>query len=122
MTEFDDEVDVEYYSTMRLLYLPSILIAYASARTFAATFLGPESLLPVLELAASVASAENKELADDFVKSGRMKDFVRTMATASKIMIRLNQERSLSGKKKSLTKSRFWEGETVEIWDPTTLL
>jgi nuclear pore complex protein Nup107 len=130
MTLIPNEEDLSYYTAIRQLYLPPVILAYASARVFAAQFLGPDTLLPALELANVVASEENKELANDFVKTGLMKDFVRCLAMASKVLVRLNQEKELAGmddagkkrKAKKEKKSRLWEGETIEIWDPTKIL
>jgi nuclear pore complex protein Nup107 len=130
MTLIPNEEDLGYYTAIRQLYLPPIILAYASARVFASQFLGADVLLPALELAQVVASEENKELANDFVKTGLMKDFVRCLAMTSKVLVRLNQEKELAnmdetGKKRKAKKekrSRFWEGESVELWDPTKIL
>jgi len=130
MTEFDSEEDVEAYSNIRRAYLPSIILAYNSARTFAANYLGPETILPSLELATILASDENTELQLDFEALGMMPDFIRAMAGTSKVLIRLNQDREMAnreenGKKKGRRKekkSRFWMGETVDVWDPTKIV
>jgi hypothetical protein len=132
MTVMVDEEDAQFYTAIRRLYLPPIILAYNSARTFAATYLGPETLLPCLELATTLASDENSELADDFEATGLMKGFIKAMAHTSKILIRLNQEREVAareegkvapGKKRRRNlkekRSRFWMGETVDVWDPT---
>jgi hypothetical protein len=119
------EQDVDSYTAIRRLYVPSVILAYSSFRTFASTFLGPDSLLPSLELATTLASDENADLAQDFVESGLLESFVKSMASSSKIMLRLNQERELdesrkkSKKKKANAKGRFWVGESVDVWDPT---
>jgi Nuclear pore protein 84 / 107 len=134
MTIMEDEEDVQSYTAIRRLYLPPIILAYNSARTWAATYLGPETLLPCLELATILAADENSELADDFEATGLMQGFIKAMAHSSKILIRLNQEREMAvredsktaaGKKrrkKESKKSRFWMGETTDVWDPTKIV
>lgn len=132
MTLIANEEDFKYYTAIRQLYVPPMILAYASARVFAANHLGAEVLLPALGLASVVASEENKELANDFVQTGLMSSFVRCLAMMSKTLIQLNQDKELSsrnhdgsGRKKKTKKdkkSRFWQGETVDIWDPTKTL
>ena len=119
------EQDVDSYTAIRRLYVPSVILAYSSFRTFASTFLGPEHLLPSLELATTLATDENADLALDFAESGLLEPFVKAMASSSKTLLRLNQERELddarkkSKKKKASAKGRFWVGESVDVWDPT---
>lgn len=127
MTSFDEQDDADYYIIIRRVYVPPTILAYTSFRTFASTYLGSENLLPSLELATLLASDQNAELADDFVKSGLMEGFVKSMAASSRILIRLNQEREVEdaakkrSKKKKPQKSRFWVGESVDVWDPTKI-
>lgn len=134
MTVMEDEDDVQFYTAIRRLYLPPIILAYNSARTFAATYLGPETILPSLQLATALASDENSELADDFEATGLMKGFIKAMAHSSKILIRINQEKEMQSReeyksastatkkrRRKEKKSRFWLGETTDIWDPTKL-
>jgi hypothetical protein len=110
---------------VRRLYVPCAILAYSSFRTFASTYLGPESLIPSLELATTLVLEENADLAQDFVECGLLGSFVKSMAYSSKVMLRLNQERELeegkkkSKRKKASTRGRFWAGESVDVWDPT---
>jgi len=133
LTLIDNETDVPYYSAIRRLYLPPLILAYNSARTFAATYLGPETLLPALELATHLAADENAALAEDFVASGMMKPFVKAMAYTSRVLLRLNQEREMAAmeegksagkrrRRRGEKRSRFWMGETVDVWDPTRIV
>jgi Nuclear pore protein 84 / 107 len=133
MTVMEDEEDVQFYTAIRRLYVPPIILAYNSARTWAATYLGPEILLPCLELATTLASDENSELADDFEATGLMQGFIKSMAHTSKILIRLNQAREVASREEGKSaaakkrrrkekKSRFWMGETVDVWDPTKIV
>jgi nuclear pore complex protein Nup107 len=127
LTSFDEQEDADYYTIIRRVYVPPTILAYTSFRTFASTLLGPENILPSLELATLLALDQNAELADDFVKSGLMEAFVKSMAASSRILIRLNQEREVDdaakkrSKKKKAQKSRFWVGESVDVWDPTKI-
>jgi len=66
-----------------------------------------------MDLATVVASETNAELADAFVKTGRMEELVRAFATSSKTMIAMSQ----TGDKPRVGKKRGWKGESIKIWD-----
>jgi len=138
------------YTRLLQVYVPAALTAYASARTFAAAHLGPETLLPALELANVVADEANEELQAAFAAAagGRMAEFVDVVARASRCLLVVNQDAERRDKvakglaaataatatagadakkrkkvvrKKSGLKKRGWMGETPDIWDPTKM-
>jgi len=128
------------YARLLQVYVPPALTAYASARTFAAAYLGPEALLPALELANVVADDANEELQAAFSAGGRMAEFVDVLARASRCLLVVNQDAERHDKvvkglaaadgkkrkkvvrKKSGLKKRGWMGETPDIWDPTKMV
>jgi hypothetical protein len=124
------EDDAPYYTAIRRLYVPTIFLGYVSCCTFASNCIGAESILPALELAKHLANEENAELAEDFVQTRQMEGFVRAMANASKVPVRLNQDTVVaamaadgkSRRKRKEKRGRGWMGETVEVWDPTRIL
>jgi len=133
------EDELPDYARLLQVYVPAALTAYASARAFAAAFLGPEALLPALELANVVADDANEELQAAFIAAGRMAEFVDVLARASRCLLVANQDAERQDKvarglaadgkkrrkvvrKKSGLKKRGWMGETPDIWDPTKLV
>jgi hypothetical protein len=136
LTDAPVEDEKPDYTRLLQVYVPPALIAYASARTFAAAYLGSEVLLPALELANVVADDANEELQAAFTVGGRMAEFVDVVARASRCLLIVNQDaerrdkvaKGLAGdakkrkkvvRKKSGLKKREWMGETPDIWDPT---
>lgn len=63
-------------------------------------------------MAAIIASEQNTELVDCFVKTGRMRELVSAFATTSKDMVIMTED-----KRSPLMKKRGAIGETVKIWD-----
>jgi len=129
------------YTHILQVYLPTLIIAYASALTYAAHYLGPETLLRAFEVATIVADEDaNPELQAAFAKAGRMGEFVTTMAMASRALLNINQDlerkekaakveakeggkkRKRVVRKRSGVKKRGWMGETADLWDPTKMV
>jgi hypothetical protein len=139
-TNPSDALDIQH---IKRAYLPSILLAYNGALTFASTIVGPSILLKSLDLANLLADDElNADLADTLVEAGRMQDLVEGLALSQRRLIRMQQdaataekrvqreeERALRGsrgrgrgvvrKKRSAlsVKRREWKGETLDLWD-----
>lgn len=132
------EDEKEDYAHILAVYVPPIVLAYNSARAFAAAYLGGETILPALELANVVADEENGELQRAFVQTGRMGEFVTALAHTSRCLLNVNQDTERREKvqrglemgrrkkrvvrKKSGLKKRGWMGETVGIWDPSKVV
>jgi lipid A disaccharide synthetase len=123
-------------------YLPSILLAYNGALTFASSIVGPEILLKSLELANLLADSElNSDLTSVIVEAGRMQDLVESLALSQTRLIRMQQDaasaekrarreeerrgkggargRGTVRKKRSAlsVRRREWRGETLDLWD-----
>jgi len=128
------------YAHMVQVYLPTLIIAYISALTYAAHYLGPETLLRAFEIATLIADDDtNPELQAAFVKAGRMGELVTAMAMTSRALLNINQdlerkekaakeEAKEGGKKRKRivrkrlgVKKRGWMGETVDLWDATKM-
>jgi len=86
-------------------------LAYNSVLNFGGHALSREILLQCMDLAATVAS-EQSDLANCFVKAGRMSEFVDTMAIASKSLLRAEEIGRKANKK-----VRKLNGESMGIWD-----
>jgi hypothetical protein len=137
------EEEAVSYAYIRQAYLPDIILAYNGAITFAAEFLGPETLLQSLDLANIIADDKNTVLAEAFISTGRMEELVTSLALSSRQMLKINQGISATEKRavklalvqgkdrqkhkrtlaklkrnKNVGKGKAWFGETVEIWDP----
>ena len=122
-------------------YLPSILLAYNGALTFASTIVGPEILLKNLELSNQLADDMNADLTDTVIEAGRMQDLVEGLALSQRQLIKLQQDalhmerrlkreegrrgltvgrggRAVRKKRSALAiKKREWKGETLDLWD-----
>ena len=98
---------------IRTAYLPEIVLAYHSVVQACAFFVSRDIMTKSMDLATVVASETNAELADAFVKTGRMEELVRAFATSSKAMIAMSQ----TGDKPRANKKRGWKGESIKIWD-----
>ena len=128
------------YAHIVQVYLPTLVIAYISALTYAAHYLGPDTLLRGFEIATIIADEDtNPELQAAFVKAGRMGEFVTAMAMTSRALLNINQdierkekaakeEAKEGGKKRKRVvrkrpglKKREWMGETVDLWDSTKM-
>jgi hypothetical protein len=128
---------------IKLAYLPSILLAYNGALTFASTIVGPEVLLKSLELANLLADETNADLANVVVEAEKMEDLVGGLALSQKRLVRMMQDnataekrarkeeekmagvgrgagRAVRKKRSALSvKKREWRGETLDLWDVT---
>jgi hypothetical protein len=136
----EDALDLHH---IKRAYLPSILLAYNGALTFASNILGPEILLKSIELSNLLADdSANADLADTIVEAGRMTDLVGSLALTQTRLIKMQQDvaaaekkarkedkkrglavpgrgRSLRKKRSALggAKKREWKGETLDLWD-----
>ena len=140
LTRLCSEDNVEAYTRIRHMYVLPTILGYVSARHYASKYLGSQVLLPCLELATLIADEDvNPHLSDDFAQTGLLDDFIKSMALTSRLMLRLNQEREVAvqseekvngngvakkrrSKKNEGKRGRFWNGETIDVWDPTKVV
>lgn len=109
------QVEGARLNAIRHAYLPEIILAYLSALQSSAFLLTRENFVYAMDLAARVASDDNKELSKCCVDTGRMPELVEAFAKVSQMMLKVGAG---EGKNKSRhEKKRGWEGETLKIWD-----
>lgn len=111
------EQDVSDFAAIRHAYVPEIIVAYNSALHSAAHCLTRNYLVQALELSAVIAAEENAELADCFVKTGRMGELVTAFALDSKTLLVLNERRVKEAKKSKREEKKKKGGSTLDIWD-----
>ena len=87
-----------------------MILAYNSVLTFAGHMISREILLQCMDLAATVA-AENSDLADIFVRAGRMSELVDSMAIASKSILGAEEQGQKAGRK-----WKKMNGASMDIW------
>jgi nuclear pore complex protein Nup107 len=110
----------EYYAEepefkmLREAYLPEIILAYDSILHFSGIVLSRDNFLECMELSTIIA-AEDSDLAEMFVKKGRMKELVEAFADNSRALLQANT----SGKSRTGTTSKKLRnlGWTRELWD-----
>ncbi|KAH7326719.1 nuclear pore protein 84/107 [Stachybotrys elegans] len=106
-----EEGDMEL-ARLREAFLPETMLAYVSALHFAGARLSRDNLLECMEL-ASVVAEPNSDLADSFVKAGRMKELVEALAAVSKALaVSTGDKKSSSSSSKKLREM----GWSREIW------
>ena len=88
-----------------------MILAYNSVLNYGGHALSREILLQCMDLATIIA-AENSDLADIFIKAGRMSELVNSMAIASKSILRAEE---IGGK--STRKGRKIQGSSMDIWN-----
>jgi len=99
---------------LREAYLPEIILAYDSILHFSGIALSRDNFLECMEL-STVIAAEDSDLADMFVKNGRMKELVAAFADNSRALLQANT----AGKSRTGTTSKKLRtlGWTRELWD-----
>jgi nuclear pore complex protein Nup107 len=109
-TSFEDDPD---FVDIREAYLPETVLTYISALHFVGTTVSRDNLLEAMELAAVIAE-KGSDVAQLFVKVGRMKELVEAFASASKALAVISTDK----KKGSATSSKKMRemGWTKELW------
>ncbi|KAK3945262.1 nuclear pore protein 84/107 [Diplogelasinospora grovesii] len=79
-----NEVDHDFQE-LRQAYIPETVLAFISCLHFAGTSLARDNLLECMELAAVIAE-KGSDVAQEFVKCGRMKELVEAFASCSKAL------------------------------------
>ncbi|KAK5168083.1 Nucleoporin nup84 [Saxophila tyrrhenica] len=104
-------------SIIRENYLPEMVIAYNTVLHAAGNLITRDSLLDSMELGVSIANGKKKDedngLQKVFVKAGRMRELVESLALTSKVMLILRAE----GKEHKVKKER--RGQDLGIWEIT---
>ena len=102
------------FKLLREAYLPEIILAYDSILHFSGIALSRDNFLECMELSTIIA-AEDSDLADMFVKKGRMKELVAAFADNSRALLQANTP----GKSRTGTTSKKLRnlGWTRELWD-----
>lgn len=99
---------------LRESYLPETILAYTSALQFAGFTLSRDYLLEGLDLATTIA-ADDSDLAEVFVHTGRMPELVESFARISKAVLQLNKEgKSKSGSGGKKMRDSGW---SRTLWD-----
>ncbi len=96
------------------MYLPEIVIAYASTLQFSGTTTSRDYLLECMDL-ASVIAEKDSDLAALFVKAGRMKELVESFASCSKALAIWTSDVKKTGSGTSSKKLREM-GWSRELW------
>ncbi len=111
MSRFAEEPE---FKLLREAYLPEIILAYDSILHFSGLALSRDNLLECMELSTIIA-AEDSDLADLFVKKGRMQELVEAFADNSRALLMANS----TGKGKTGTSSKKLRtlGWSRELWD-----
>ncbi|ODA76625.1 hypothetical protein RJ55_07896 [Drechmeria coniospora] len=92
----------EELAALRQTYLPETILAFISGLHYAGTGLSRDNLLDCMEL-ASVIAERNSDLAQTFVKAGRMTELVEALAACSKALaVASTEKRAISSSNKKL--------------------
>ncbi|MCJ1384281.1 Nucleoporin nup84 [Xylographa soralifera] len=105
-----DDAEARAIEKIKTGYLPEMILAYNSVLLYGGHMISREVLLQCMDLAATVA-AEHSDLADIFVRAGRMSELVDSMAIASKSILSAAENGQLTGRK--------WKkinGASMDIW------
>lgn len=100
------------FKLLREAYLPETILAYITTLHFAGSLLTRDLLMECLDLSATMA-AEDSDLLDLFVKTGRMQELVEAFALTSKALLVVTSGKSRSGAGSKKLRARGW---TPELW------
>lgn len=85
LLETNEEDEADEFVELRKTYLPETVIAYVAALQYAGNWLTRENLLEAMDLAATIAG-KNSDVAELFVRTGRIKELVAAFASCSKAL------------------------------------
>jgi nuclear pore complex protein Nup107 len=102
------------FKFLREAYLPEIILAYDSVLHFSGLALSRDNFLECMELSTIIA-AEDSDLAELFIRKGRMRELVAAFAENSRALLRANTP----GKSRPTTPSKKLRalGWTRDLWD-----
>jgi nuclear pore complex protein Nup107 len=109
-TSFEADAD---FADIREAYVPETVLIYISALHFVGTTVSRDNLLEAMELAAVIAE-KNSDVAQLFLKVGRMKELVEAFASASKALAVISADKK-KGPAANSKKMREM-GWTKELW------
>jgi nuclear pore complex protein Nup107 len=109
-TSFEADAD---FPDLREAYLPEAILIYISGLHFVGTTVSRDNLLEAMELAAVIAEKDS-DVAQLFLKVGRMKELVEAFASASKALAVISADKK-KGSAASSKKLREM-GWTKELW------
>lgn len=118
LLETNDRADALEFAQLREAYLTETIIAYVGALQYAGGCLTRENLLEAMDLAATIAGKDS-DLAELFVKTGRMKELVEAFASCSKALAAEAPENTKKkvGKTGSTSAKKLREmGWSKELW------
>lgn len=75
----------EDFKALREAYIPETILAFISSLHFCGTVISRDNLLECMELAAVIAEKDS-DVAQEFIKSGRMKELLESFASCSKAL------------------------------------
>ncbi|KAI9732472.1 MAG: Nucleoporin nup84 [Claussenomyces sp. TS43310] len=105
--------DEPQFQLIREAYLPEVILAFDNILHLSGAILSRDNLLESINLSTIIA-AEDSDLADMFVKKGRMEELVQTFAEDSTALL----EATGPGRGKKGTSKKLKElGWTRDIWD-----
>lgn len=100
--------------TLRLAYLPDIIIGYNWILDFCGHLLSRTALLQSMDLATVIADDDN-QLAELFVQSGKMSELVQLLASSSQAVL-MGRETSSAMAGAEAKRMRKEKGMTIDIW------
>ncbi|PBP22516.1 hypothetical protein BUE80_DR006503 [Diplocarpon rosae] len=104
--------DEEDFMLLRNAYLPETLLAYLSILQFAGNELSRQWLMECMDISALIAE-ENSDLLDVFMRTGRLRDLVDKLASASKDLVLRTSDRGFHGSRSKKLRLKGW---TPDLW------
>ncbi|TKA69007.1 hypothetical protein B0A55_09134, partial [Friedmanniomyces simplex] len=114
LLQADDEQDQLHLDKLRNIYMPEVLIAYATALYTAGPTISRESYIESMDLSVAIATEDNG-IADAFTQAGRMRELVKLFAHASRMMLVM---KGINGRVRKADKM----GKDLGVWEIGSLL
>ncbi|KAK4154029.1 nuclear pore protein 84/107 [Chaetomidium leptoderma] len=108
-----NEVDKDFQE-LRDAYIPETVLAYISCLHFAGTSLSRDNLLECMELAAVIAE-KGSDVAQQFLRCGRMKELVEAFASSSKALAIWTSDKKGSQTNSKKIREMGWSRELWSI-------
>ncbi|TKA65993.1 hypothetical protein B0A55_09643 [Friedmanniomyces simplex] len=114
LLQADDEQDQLHLDKLRNMYMPEVLIAYATALYTAGPTISRESYIESMDLSVAIATEDNG-IADAFTRAGRMRELVKLFAHTSRMMLVM---KGINGRVRKADKM----GKDLGVWEIGSLL